>query len=275
MQEFNMLSCHVPKTGGTFLNLLINYEAGPDVTGYVKTKQCSLKLLKHSTIKEYKIFFSHEEWKALYKFTCIRNPYCRFISYYLNHIIFESDFLKKLDFKDSVLSKTFNNWVQNDYLKIIKNTKLEDNNRLKKINSNIFDFYLTCDNQKIDFDYIIDFDKIPHDTYYMIYDYFAKHKDISKYHNAACQKLYKKVEKFINHDTREINISNKALKELNPSKSKSLVEKEAIEEIQLIGTEYFDKDSLAIFSSYNNKDIELYNNFIKRKNDISKAAYVG
>ncbi len=48
-----------------------------------------------------------------------------------------------------------------------------------------------------------------------------------------------------------------------------------IEEIKLIVAEYFDKDFLAIFSSYNNKDIELYNNFIKRKNNTSKAAYIG
>ena len=282
--EYDMLFCHVPKTGGTVINAIFNASFS---TGFTEAEnKCAIGLTKHSTIIEYQQILSEKKFKSTYKITSIRNPYDRFISYYLNHIVFKNKNLLKIDSLDERLSReTFNKWVCKDYLNIVESKERQSPGMLKKINSNIFHHYAVNNEGLIDFNFILDFDNLNRDMYAMLCNYckrrsemsgsFDSHKlfykiiqisqvDINN-NNSSDSPKYREYP-LIDIENRSFNISKYFLKMLESSKSSSSsnIDKAkilALKQQRNKKTTYFDSDSLEIFEKYNKHDIRLYEEF--------------
>lgn len=272
IEQYKILGCHVPKTAGTFLNTLLNRDSA--INGNVRS--CDLSMVKHSTIKEYQKKFSKKEWDNLYKFTCIREPHERFLSYYLNHWIYKDDYLKSLEFSKRVRRKTFNDWVKNQYAEMAKNNSVKvDTGLLKKINSDIYHFYLSNSENNIEFDYYLDFENVEEDLFRMCFDYVGKNVENNE---KIARRFWKYISPTFFLDDEDSNLKPKAslpnrvnLEKINPSKSRSESEKATIRSIQKIGLDYFYESSLAIFRNYNSRDLELYRSF-KERREVSRSS---
>ena len=85
------LFVHIPKTAGNSIqSVLRDYsedqlialrkeQDGIERFGLRSTKY---KIKKHSTLNEYHRALGEEQFRDLYKFTCVRNPWYRMVSYY-------------------------------------------------------------------------------------------------------------------------------------------------------------------------------------------------
>lgn len=91
--RFRFLFIHVPKTGGNSIqnflkewseDSIITPEQHQDGVERFEVENPEFNLSKHATLTQYKRKLSRDHFARLYKFSVIRNPFDRLISYYFS-----------------------------------------------------------------------------------------------------------------------------------------------------------------------------------------------
>jgi hypothetical protein len=85
------LFVHIPKTAGNSIQSVLR-DCSEDELVALRSEQDGVerfglrnpkyKIRKHSTLAEYRAALGETQFGALYKFTCVRNPWDRMVSYY-------------------------------------------------------------------------------------------------------------------------------------------------------------------------------------------------
>ena len=142
---------HVPKTGGNSIqSILINYsednlstnESHQDGVERFDVVNDLYKLNKHSRLMDYKKKLDNKTFDSLFKFSVIRNPWDRMISYYFSP------------------HRNIQKWNRNDFIKMVKREKsLEYYLKTNIFSSNSFenlDFLIKFENIDEDFKKVCD-----------------------------------------------------------------------------------------------------------------------
>ena len=85
------LFVHIPKTAGNSIQSVLR-DYSEDQIVALRSEQDGIerfglrnpnyKIRKHSTLAEYRMALGDEQFRSLYKFVCVRNPWDRMVSYY-------------------------------------------------------------------------------------------------------------------------------------------------------------------------------------------------
>ena len=94
---------HIPKNAGTSIRNSFN------INGY--DKQVVSKRYPHSTCSEIKKYCGDEIWNSYYKFSFVRNPFDRLVSFYHFH---KSDQYKHKIGRERAFNQSFKEWVMNN-----------------------------------------------------------------------------------------------------------------------------------------------------------------
>jgi hypothetical protein len=87
----HFLFVHIPKTAGNSIQTALRDYSEDQLVALRKEqdgierfglRNPNYKIKKHSVLAEYRDALGNEEFRNLYKFTCVRNPWDRMVSYY-------------------------------------------------------------------------------------------------------------------------------------------------------------------------------------------------
>lgn len=180
----NFLFVHIPKTAGNTIQIILKeYSEDEIVTssnqdGINRFDLHSKKyqLSKHSKLKEYKYELENELYKKLFKFTIVRNPWDRMISFYFS------------PHRGQI------KWDRNKFIKFVKETPSVNSflslgflNNFGSRPFNNIDFFLRFENLDQDFQKLCDElgikrTKIPHSN-------ISDHKHYSYYYDKKLVEL--------------------------------------------------------------------------------------
>ena len=140
------LFVHIPKTAGNSIQSVLRHYSEDEIVA-LRGEQDGIerfglrnpkyKIKKHSTLVEYRTALGEARFRDLYKFTCVRNPWDRMVSYY---------FTPTQNVKD---------WDRKKFKKVVsKALSVADYLRLEKDEADPFgnvDYFMRFDNLAEDF----------------------------------------------------------------------------------------------------------------------------